>query len=58
MFLFDLFDDFKMILAVLLTMAIIAASPFAIAGIIDAFNSDLGPVWTESTNSGFLPDSH
>ena len=54
----DLIDYSKEILLTMIAIACLVASPFAFAGIMDSFLSDLGPVWTESANTGFLPDSH
>ena len=45
------------IYGILLFIALIM-SPFAIAGIYDAFASDLGPCWTDCPDSGFTPDCH
>ena len=54
----NLIDLVEVTMFTLLVLVTIIGSPFAIVGMIDSARSDMGPVWTDSVNSGFTPDSH
>ena len=54
----DLIDIAKALIIGICLFVILLLSPFVIAHVYDSLRSDLGPVWTESTNSGFMPENH